>query len=218
MSAALPTATRHQNAVRILACIDAAGEEHSASFWGNDVVAALRSQSRLQALDFWMRNPDYLANELLNEYEQSGEVYLLEQAREIFESREPDLRRFPMIRYRFGAFEPLDDALSILRSVDFVRIQREGSPGSRIREHVYLLTPQGRQAMAEIILLADELAWYGTRAILVARIAGGTGGRALKDRQYLQQEYAETELGHIIAPITDKVRQRLEQISQRSVV
>jgi hypothetical protein len=31
----------------------------------------MRSQLRLQALDFWLRNPDYLADELLNEYDAS---------------------------------------------------------------------------------------------------------------------------------------------------
>ena len=33
-------------------------------------------------------------------------------------------------------------------------------------------------------------------------------------RQYLQAEYADTALKHIIAPITDRVRQRLEALLQ----
>lgn len=200
-----------QNAVRLLACINAAakppGEAEAA-----DVVAELRAQSRLQALDFWMRNPDYLANELLNDFETTGDVALLRQAQAIFESREPDLRRVPMIRYHFGAFEPLDNALSILRSADLVRIRREGVPG-QIREHVYLLTAKGRQAMNELAGLAPELDWYRQRATIVAAVAGDAGGKALKDRQYLQQEYAETELNRVIAPITERVRERLAAIA-----
>jgi len=31
-------------------------------------VSVVRTQIRLQKLDFWIRNPDYLANELLNDY------------------------------------------------------------------------------------------------------------------------------------------------------
>ncbi|XXY50121.1 hypothetical protein WME91_03090 [Sorangium sp. So ce269] len=212
-SAALPTATRRQSAVRILACINAAADDVSdAARWGDEVVAVLRSQSRLQALDFWMRNPDYLANELLNEFERQGDGTLYALAREIVDAREPDLRRLPMVRYRFGAFEPLDDAMAVLRSVDFVRIHREGVPGERVREHFYLLTHQGRKAMLELSALAEELAWYDRRARIVVRVAGGAGGKALKDRQYLQREYATTMLGQIIAPITDRVRRRIDEL------
>lgn len=209
----LPSATRRQSAVRLLSCLNAAAE--ATADRGHDVVGVLHSQSRLQALDFWMRNPDYLANELLNEFEREGDAPLLDLARTIFESREPDLRRLPMVRYRFGAFEPLDDALAVLRSVDFVRVQREGVPGERIREHVYLLTRGGREAMAALASMAEELAWYDHRARIVARIAGGAGGKALKDRQYLQREYATTVLGQVIAPITDRVRRRLDDIRER---
>lgn len=209
----LPVATDRQSAVRLLACIDAASTNVTNDAWGADVVAILRAQSRLQALDFWMRNPDYLANELLIEFESTNEQSLLDLARNILDSREPDLRRLPMIRYHFGAFEPLDNALSILCSAGLVRIRRQGVPG-QVREHVYLLTAQGRQAMTDLAEKAVEISWYKERATVVARVAGDTGGKALKDRQYLQAEYADTELKHIIAPITDRVRKRLNEIMQ----
>jgi DNA-binding PadR family transcriptional regulator len=160
-----------------------------------------------------MRNPDYLANELLNEYERERDATLLDEARAIYESREPDLRRLPMVRYLFGAFEPLDDALALLRAHDFVRIHREGVPGERIREHVYLLTERGRAAMAQLSALGPELDWYAKRAELVMRVAGGAGGKMLKDRQYLQLEYAATELGKPIAPIAERVRSRLDELT-----
>lgn len=207
----LPIATDRQDAVRLLACIDAAAEPVAEDSRGKDVVAILRSQSRLQALDFWMRNPDYLANELVTEYEITSDVSLLELAKQIFESREPDLRRLPMIRYHFGAFEPLDNSLAILRAVDLIRVKREGIPG-QVREHIYLLTARGREAMRNLAEAAPEIRWYKDRAAVVAKMAGDTGGKALKDRQYLQTEYAETALKHLIAPITDRVRSRLNEI------
>ncbi|MDC0714209.1 hypothetical protein POL68_37445 [Stigmatella sp. ncwal1] len=157
-----------------------------------------------------MRNPDYLANELLNEYELHHDPALLLKAREIFESREPDLRRVPMVRYLFGAFEPLDEGLALLRTHDFVRIRRVGVPGAHIREHLYLVTKDGRTALDKLAAMGPELAWYRQRAVLVAQVAGGAGGKALKDRQYLQQEYAGTALKKVIAPITDRVRLRME--------
>ena len=208
----IAVASERQTAIRLLACIQAAGDTNNASRWGQDVVCVLRSQSRLQALDFWMRNPDYLANELLTEFETSGERDLLTIAQRIFDDREPDLRRLPMVRYLFGAFEPLDNALAILRAADLIRIKRDGVPGGKIREHLYLLTTAGEDALGRIAAAAPELGWYRDRACIVARIAGAQGGKALKDRQYLQAEYAGTELSHVIQPVTDRVLARLATI------
>ncbi|MFJ6865307.1 hypothetical protein ACIQRS_14160 [Streptomyces termitum] len=48
----------------------------------------------------------------MNEYEaRPDDSGLLDLAEEILGSEEPDLRRFPMLRNRFGAFEELDEAL-----------------------------------------------------------------------------------------------------------
>jgi hypothetical protein len=168
----IAVASERQTAIRLLACIQAAGDTNNASRWGCDVVCVLRSQSRLQALDFWMRNPDYLANELLTEFETSGERDLLTIAQRIFDDREPDLRRLPMVRYLFGAFEPLDNALAILRAADLIRIKRDGVPGGKIREHLYLLTNAGEDALGRIAAAAPELGWYRDRARIVARVAG----------------------------------------------
>ena len=51
-------------------------------------------------------------------------------------SAEPEVRRYPMLRYRFGAYEPLDGALSVLSSVGLVLRRREGMPG-HTRQHNY---------------------------------------------------------------------------------
>ena len=208
----IAVASERQTAIRLLACIQAAGDRNDADRWGGDVVCVLRAQSRLQALDFWMRNPDYLANELLTEFETSGERDLLTIAQRIFDDREPDLRRLPMVRYLFGAFEPLDNALAILRAADLIRIKRDGVAGGKIREHLYLLTTAGEDAFGRIAAAAPELGWYRDRASIVARVAGAEGGKALKDRQYLQAEYAGTELSHVIQPVTDRVQARLATI------
>jgi hypothetical protein len=204
-----------QSAVRLLACIVAGGKEPQPNKWDADIVAVLEGQARLQALDFWMRYPDYLANELLNAYEDGGPVDLFNTAKRIFEDREPDLRHLPMIRYHFGAFEPLDNALAILRAADLVRIRRVGQPG-RIQRHLYLLTLRGLEAMDALAKAAPELAWYRDRAHLVAEVAGGQGGAALKDRQYLQKEYAETDLSQPIRSISDRVLERLIQLESEN--
>ncbi|WP_371158380.1 hypothetical protein [Jannaschia sp. 2305UL9-9] len=179
--------------------------------WGDDVVAVLEGQARLQAFDFWMRYPDYLANELLNDHANGGSDDLLIIARRIFDDREPDLRNLPMIRYHFGAFEPLDNALSILRAADLIRIDRRGQPG-KVKQHSYLLTRRGCEAMEILASEAPELAWYRDRAQLVADVAGDQGGSKLKGRQYVQTEYAETDLSQPIRTIADRVLERLQQL------
>tara|TARA_R110002020_G_scaffold40554_15_gene119864 strand:+ start:4331 stop:4975 length:645 start_codon:yes stop_codon:yes gene_type:complete len=201
--------SERQNAIRLLACINAACVPVAEAAYPDDVVGALYAQSKLQALDFWMRNPDYLANELINEYEKSQDSAQLHLAEKILNSREPDLRRVPMVRYHFGAFEPIDNPLAILRSVDFIRIERTGSPG-QIRKHSYLLKKRGRDAIEGLAHKSPEIRWYTNRAKVVAELAGDAGGKALKDRQYLQTEYADTVLKSIIAPITERVRERLD--------
>ena len=200
-----------QSAVRLLACIVAGGRDPEPGKWDGDVVAILDGQARLQALDFWMRYPDYLANELLNAYVDNGSEKAFDTAKRIFDDREPDLRHLPMIRYHFGAFEPLDNALAILRAADLIRIKRIGQPG-QIQRHLYLLTQRGLEAMDSLANAAPELVWYRDRAQLVSEVAGEKGGTALKDRQYLQKEYAETELSQPIRSISERVLNRLKEL------
>lgn len=205
--------TDQQSAVRLLAAICAAAQPPADDNLGADVVGVLRAQSRLQALDFWIRYPDYLANELLDEFEKTGSKDDFELARRIFDDREPDLRRVPMIRYHFGAFEPLHNPLSILRSRGLVRQIKHGDPG-HVRETWYLLTEAGRAAMDKLASEADELAWYRDRAEVAARVAGAAGGAALKDRQYLQKEYGDTKLKTTIPSIAPRVRERLDELAK----
>lgn len=214
---ARPT-TRMQDAVRILMLIDQAAEPVD----GTKLAAAdpplaaavgvVRTQVRLQKLDFWVRNPDYLANELLNDYEDGDhDPALLQMAGEILDSEEPELRRYPMLRYLFGAYEDLEDALSVLRQADLVVRRKKGRPGHVTRTDYYL-TDAGKDMAARIRKDYPDLAWYSTRAALVVLLADGQGATTLKDRQYLVDEYINTKHGVRIPSITDRARRRLADI------
>lgn len=66
--------TRMQDAVRLLMLLNEAAEQVTDADIAGDpglktAIGVVRTQVRLQKLDFWVRNPDYLANELLNDYE-----------------------------------------------------------------------------------------------------------------------------------------------------
>jgi hypothetical protein len=133
--------------VRLLLLIDGAcesvGDAELADPGLAEAVGVVPTQVRLQKLDFWLRNPDYLADELLTEYEKSGEAPLLRLAGRILDSEEPEVRRCPMLRHHFGAYEPLDDALAVLRSAGLVARRRRGTV-NRVRQHDYFLLEPGR--------------------------------------------------------------------------
>ena len=71
--------------------------------------------------------------------------------------------------------------------------------------------------METLAQAATELAWYKDRAELVAEIAGEQGGTALKDRLYLQKEYAETDLSQPIRSISERVMKRITALESENM-
>jgi hypothetical protein len=215
VSFAFPRASREQNFVRLLFVLDRAGEPLGI---GAPVGAysLMRGQTRLQALDFWMRNPDYVADELISEYERDPiQTWALRTARVIFASREPTIRRLPMLKWRFGAYEMLDDTLSIMVSRRLLT-HRPDAGAQRVREHLYWLMEAGHE-VAEQLLAADPVfSWYADRADVVARLAGSAGGAALKQRQYEHPEYGSTSPLKTIQSIADRVQARLDALASEA--
>jgi hypothetical protein len=207
--------SREQDAVRILLLIDGAAEPLPGPIADDDALAdavgVVEGQTRLQKLDFWLRSPDYLADELLNDYERSGEARLLDLATHILNSEEPEVRRYPMLRHHFGAYEPLDDALAVLRLAGLVVRRRRGQLG-RTSRHDYYLLNRGREVAQTVVAQAPPFRYYVDRVQLVLDLADGRGGNELKNRQYLQDEYATTERGTRIGSISARARSRLVQL------
>ncbi|MBP1158619.1 hypothetical protein [Rhodococcus sp. PvR099] len=210
-----PVTSREQDAVRILLLIDGACEPLNTAEATDpqfvDAVGVVRAELRLQKLDFWLRNPDYLANELLTEFESSGETPLLELAGSILDSEEPEVRRYPMLRHHFGAYEPLDNALAVLRSAGLVIRRRRGTV-DQVRQHDYYLLREGRRVTREVLEQAPPFAYYVDRVALVLALADGKGGNQLKKRQYLQREYAEAARGERIGSVAVRARARLKEL------
>ena len=209
--AAHPGTSRMQDAVRLLILIDGAAgpvPDPPPAAAPAGAVGVLRTQVLLQKLDFWLRNPDYFANMLLDRYEDGGDRSLLDDAERILLSEEPEVRRYPMLRYRFGAYEPLDSALSVLAGAGLVFRRREGTPG-RTRQHNYYLTERGRRVAREIVAEEPALRYYVDRVAQLVAVTADRGGTELKDEQYLQQEYAGTAYNDRIGAIAGRVRMRL---------
>ncbi|WP_344452883.1 hypothetical protein [Actinocorallia aurantiaca] len=164
-------------------------------------------------MDFWLRNPDYLADELVSMVEAgTADPSYLIMARSLLDDPEPDLRWYPMPRWFFGAYEQLDDAFSLLETYGLATLRRTGQPGKKSKRNQFFLTQHGAAAVAELAK-DPTLGWYHQQVKLVALVAADDGGQALKDRQYRQAAYAGTELGVDIAPIASRVRERLDALS-----
>lgn len=200
----------HRDALRILFILKAGGSPVEPP--AEDFALIFKGEARLQAFDFWMRNPDYLAAELLDLFTETKVKSYYEAAEAILDDEEPDLRRVPMVRYFFGAYERLDDALSLLRSRDLVRITGIKGANNKVLETDFVLTKAGHDACSMAVTQEPILQWYADRAQLVAKVAGSMGGTALKQKQYQRASYAETRLGGVIPAITDDVRRRIEQL------
>lgn len=205
-----------QSALRLLFLLDRAGVPVPDQPDISEAVRVIRSEKRIQALDFWMRNPDYLAAEIIELVRtrrlDPDDVGL---ARRLMEDDEPDLRRYPMVRWHFGAYEPIDDAFSKLVTAGLARCRRTGDPTGRKRTDFFLLA-RGAAVAEKIVGLHPDLVWYKDRADLVAQVAGGDSGNSLKERQYRIQQYAKTRMGKTFGPITDVVIQDLTDMERAS--
>jgi hypothetical protein len=200
-----------QDAVRLLILLHVAADSQLADKAPDEAVACISGEKRLQAMDFWLRNPDYLAWALLDLADDTGDSsFVGEAARILSAGEEPDLRTIPMIRWRYGAWEPLDDRLSLLAAYGLAcDIRRGKNLGGR--RDIYLLE-RGRRAATDLLVQVSQLAWYEDRAQLVATVAGDAGGDELKERQKVVWEYRETKWDDRISDIREKVLARLSEI------
>jgi hypothetical protein len=159
-----------------------------------------------------MRNPDYLADELISEYlKDSSQAWAIKTARDILDSREPAIRRLPMLKWRYGAFEKLDDTLAIMTSRHLV-VHEPRAGAEQVQEHLYWLTDAGHDVADQLLAADDVFRWYAERADVVARLAGDQGGSALARRQYEHPEYGATTPLKTIRSIEQRVRSRLVEI------
>lgn len=206
----MPKTSTAQDAIRLLYIFVHGAQPVAENQLG--YAGCFGGKARLHAMDFWVRYPDYLSYELLNKYEVTKIPKYLELSRKILDDQEPDLRSIPMIRYRFGAFDDLNESLAILISKGLVIVDGEKS-NNRITSYDYYITPRAKQLINDITFHFPILSWYNDRALLVCEIAGNLGGSALKEIQYRHMSYANTGLGSLIPSIKEEVIKRLKIIT-----
>ena len=183
-----------------------------------DAARVVRSLSRLAKLDFWLRNPDYLADELLNDV--ANKTVAAEEAlphvERMLQGSAPTLHLYPMQRYKYGAWELPDNAVAVLKAHGLVATKRakemDAAAASKSRRDYYILGA-GQAALARMRQEVDQLDWYDAQADAINLLNVGGTGAAAKNRQYEQPEYAATPVGATIAPILERVRERFIDVA-----
>jgi hypothetical protein len=167
-----------------------------------------RSEVRIQKIDFLIRNPDYLAYELLSiakaDASKRDDIKLV--IRNIFDSKEPVIRRLEMERFFFGAYEDIDDVVGFLQSIDFIKFTSKKAADLKTIEKHYYLTDHGLTKLQTVLPTLPALDWYLQRCELIKKYFGDMTGTQLKVAQYRIKEYREATYNSYISDIQDTVR------------
>lgn len=165
-----------------------------------------KSEVRIQKIDFLLRNPDYLAFELLNiaksDNSKSYEIKVI--VKDIFKTEEPTIRRLEMERFFFGAYEDIDDVIGFLKSIGFIDFSSKKNSELKTVEKRYFITEKAIKKM-ESISSFSSLEWYIERCLLVKRYFGDCTGTQLKIAQYQIAEYRDTSYNSYIGSIQGMV-------------
>lgn len=162
-----------------------------------------KSEIRIQKIDFLIRNPDYLAYELLNvaKSDAGKKIEIKDTITAIFNSKEPSIRRLEMERFFFGAYEDIDDVISFLKSIDFIDFSSKKSSDFRTIEKQYYITDLAVSKFENTLPTLNALKWYMDRCELIKKYFGDLTGTQLKIAQYQIKEYRNTTYNNYIGSI-----------------
>lgn len=197
-----------QTGSRLLILFDVLGEPVQSPHNPPDrAVSVMSSLTRVEKLDFWMRNPDYLADELLTEVEEQRLTQAAVASHvERMLSETGRLHLYPMRRYKYGAYERVDNPMSMLASYGAI-VHRRRHDGENAR-HDYFLLEEGKVQVGLLRAAVPQLAWYDQQAQAIGMLAEAVRGAHARERQYRQPEYRDALIGSDIPEIFDRVQAR----------
>jgi hypothetical protein len=204
------TGFRYRDALRLLFILHAGARPIDPPDPQTGIIGIFEGEKRLMAIDFWVRYPDYLADQLLDLYAETMDPALLAEIQAIFDRDEPDVRLIKVLRWRYGAFDRIEDALAILSARNLVKPMKKKIPTGS--QHDFLIFPAAPSFLATAVQDQPVLKWYQDRTRLALLIAGDKSGSSLKDMQYEAPEYEGTLLSAVIPSIKGRVQQRLKDV------
>lgn len=200
----------YRDAIRLLYIFTGLAEPVSGAVKAGDPTHVFSGEKRLMALDFYMRYPDYLANQLLSQYENSGDAQLLVLAEDILDGEEPDVRTVLMVRWKRGAYQKIETALSILEAPGLIKTVKDTS--KKGHPWTYLIFPKAYELAKDASIQQPSLKWYQKQIMALKKIPYQKSGTELKQDQYSISEYENASLGKVIPTIKNKVMSRLEML------
>lgn len=197
----------YKDRIRILLIIYFFSEEYYDPEKTN-LVRVLYTETKIQKIDFLLRNPDYFALELLNllSLNNHDRNRIKEVVIDIFRNREPEIRRLEMEKFFFGAYEDIDDVIAFLESYGFIAFKSKRNVELNVIDKQYYITKYAEEKLGNILPKMDSLSWYVNRCDQIKRYFGSYTGTQLKKMQYEDETYRNTSYKEFIADVQEKVK------------
>jgi hypothetical protein len=173
-----------------------------------------KGETRIQKIDFLLRNPDYLSYELLNlaSKTSSNLTEVKDIVKNIFATKEPIIRRLEMERFFFGAYEDIDDVIGFLKSIGFIEFSSKKSIDLRTIDKHYFITDLAVSKLQTVLPTLPSLQWYFDRCSLIKKYFGDLTGSQLKVAQYQIKEYRTTSYNEYIGSIQELVKEEYSKL------
>jgi hypothetical protein len=201
---------KYRDAIRLLFVLHGGARPVQAPNVPN-VIGVFEGEKRLMAIDFWIRYPDYLANHLLDLYEETNDPDLLAKIDAIFDLDEPDVRLIKVVRWKYGAFDRIEESLAVLSARNLVKPVKFRLPNG-LFQHDFLIFAGASEFLTRAVQDQPALQWYRDRTQLALLLAGSKSGTSLKEIQYGEPEYEKTVRSAVIPSIKDRVSKRLQEV------
>jgi len=160
----------------------------------NDYPRLFYGEIKIQAIDFFVRNPDYLALHLLS-LAESGEkdaTTIKSIVKKIYRDNEPEIRRIEMEKFFYGAYEDIDDIIAFLVSRGLLKYESKLRVNNTVSEKHYYLTAKAKHNIDKAKSSLSAAKWYFKRFEIIREYLGGSTGSELKAKQYQVEEYSMT--------------------------
>lgn len=203
----------YKDRLRIFLILNYFGDDYSSSEYP-EYKKIFKSEVRIQKIDFLLRNPDYMAYELLlyATANPNEKLEIKQIVKSIYETSEPQLRRLEMGRFFFGAYEDIDDVISFLTSIGFIAFSSKKSVDLKTIDKEYFVTQRAITKLESVIKDLPALQWYAERCELIKKYFGNLSGSQLKVAQYQIDEYRNTSFRNFIGEISETVKNDFYQM------
>lgn len=201
----------YQNSIRVLFILYFFSEDYYAPD-NPDLVKVFYSEVRIQKIDFLLRYPSYLCDELMNIGDSKPRLKseITDTVLYILDNNEPKLKTKEMQRFFFGAYDKLDEIILFLWGYGFIKFESKRRLDMTQHQKEYYMTKYGIEKIDTGLSKLPSLKWYIARCKLIKKYFGDLSGTELRQMQYEHPEYRDANWNDVIKDIETRVRKRFE--------